>query len=197
MKIALGSDHGGFLLKKEVARHLMVKGIEFTDFGTFDGEQSVDYTDYVWPVAFGVSKGDFDLGILVCGTGIGVAIAANKVKGIRAAICTNGYMARMCREHNDANILTLGGRVLGNGLALEIVDIFLSTSFLGGRHAARLEKIRWMELHGPDATVTNGCAADSSNAPEACARDIKAAGEATGEAVGKSAAADAGANKSK
>ncbi len=143
--IAIGSDHGGYALKNDIIRHFKDKGISYKDFGTFDDGASVDYPDFTRIVALAVISGECESGIIVCGTGIGVAIAANKFRGIRAALCTNCYMAKMARQHNDANILTLGGRVLGAGLALDIVDTFLGTSFSGGHHIKRLDKIAEIE----------------------------------------------------
>ncbi len=143
--IAIGSDHGGYFLKNEIMRHFIDKGVRYKDFGTFDGGASVDYPDFTRMVALAVTSGECESGIIVCGTGIGVTIAANKFRGIRAALCTNCYMAKMAREHNDANILALGGRVLGAGLALEIVDTFMGSSFSGGNHIRRLDKIAEFE----------------------------------------------------
>lgn len=144
MKIAIGSDHAGLKLKKEIMKHLEQKNILFEDFGTYT-EASCDYPDFAVKVADEVAAKKCDFGILVCGTGIGIGMAANKVKGIRAATCSDTFSAHACREHNDANILTLGERVVGVGLALDIVDIFLNTSFEGGRHANRVNKIMEIE----------------------------------------------------
>lgn len=144
MRVALGSDHAGFQLKELIREHLQSRGTAFTDFGTFC-ENSVDYPDISLPVAEGVRSGEFDCGILVCGTGIGMVIAANKYSGIRAALCSDTFSARCARGHNDANILTLGARVIGPGLALEIVDIFLNVPFDGGRHRLRVDKIKLIE----------------------------------------------------
>ncbi len=143
--IAIASDHGGFDLKTEIINYLNSKGLEYKDLGTCDGKTSVDYPDYGRTVAEAVSSGEFEKGIVICGTGIGISIAANKVHGIRAALCTDSYMARMSREHNDANILALGGRVIGLGLALDIVETWLNAEFLGGRHKVRVDKITEME----------------------------------------------------
>lgn len=143
-KIAVGADHGGYELKTIIVEHLRQGGYEVQDFGTHSPD-SVDYPDYAYQVARAVAAGDCDLGILVCGTGIGMSIAANKIIGVRAAVCGDTYSARMSRLHNNANVLCLGGRVLGPGLALDIVDVWLSTEFEGGRHARRVEKIRQME----------------------------------------------------
>ena len=142
--LAIGSDHGGFALKQEIMAHLKEKGIEYKDFGTYT-EESCDYPDYGEAVARAVADGECERGIAVCGTGIGISIAMNKVKGIRAALCGDCYSAEMTRRHNDANILALGGRVVGTGLALKIVDTFLETPFEGGRHARRVAKIHEIE----------------------------------------------------
>lgn len=144
MRIALASDHGGYRLKQAIAGYLEERGIEYKDFGTMS-EVSVDYPDYALAVAQAVSSGDCDRGILVCGTGIGIGIAANKVPGIRAALCHDTFSAQASREHNDANILTLGERVVGSGLALEIVATWLKSEFAGGRHARRVNKITAIE----------------------------------------------------
>ena len=140
LKIAVGSDHGGFKLKQKIIEYLRNKNIDFKDFGTFD-EESCDYPDYAKKVASEVAIGNFEKGILICGTGIGVSIAANKVKGIRAALCSDTFSAKMTRAHNDSNILCLGQRVTGEGLALEILDAWLNTEFEGGRHKQRVSKI--------------------------------------------------------
>lgn len=140
LKIAIGSDHGGFEFKAKIADYLKSKNIEVKDFGTFSDE-SCDYPVFAKEVALEVSKGAFNRGILICGTGIGVSIVANKVKGIRAALCYDTFCAKMSREHNNANILCLGQRVLAQDLALEIVDIWLSTEFEGGRHEKRVNMI--------------------------------------------------------
>lgn len=144
MKIALGADHGGYELKNEIRTHLESQGIEVIDLGT-NSKDSVDYPKFGFLVGDAVTSGRADLGIVVCGTGLGISIAANKVPGIRAVVCTETYSARMAREHNNANILALGGRVTGVGLALDIVDIFLKTPFAGGRHARRIDLIASLE----------------------------------------------------
>ncbi|WP_461207570.1 ribose 5-phosphate isomerase B [Clostridium sp. DL1XJH146] len=144
MRIAIGSDHGGFLLKKEVMQHLEEKGVEFKDFGPFT-EASCDYPDYAEPVGKAVVSKEYDLGILICGTGIGISISANKVKGVRAALCHDTFSAHATREHNNANILAMGARVVGPGLALDIVDTFLESKFEGGRHERRVNKIHAIE----------------------------------------------------
>ena len=140
MKIAIGCDHGAFELKQEIMRYLDDKGIAYQDFGCHS-TASMDYPDVAFPVAQAVAAGQCDRGILLCGTGIGMCIAANKVTGVRAALCHDTFSAHATREHNDSNILTMGARVVGVGLALDIVDIWLHTGFQGGRHATRIGKI--------------------------------------------------------
>lgn len=140
-KTAIGSDHGGFALKAEIVEHLKKQGTEVEDFGCHS-EASCDYTDVAHPLARAVAAGEYENGILICGTGIGMCMAANKETGIRAALCGDVYSAKLTREHNDANILTLGARVTGPGLAQMIVDTFLSTPFSGDeRHVRRISKI--------------------------------------------------------
>lgn len=141
MKIAIGSDHAGYDLKTAVVGWLLEHDHEVVDLGTHSGSVGVDYPDFARAVAEAVARGDCERGIAVCGTGLGVSMTANRVRGIRAALCTDSYMARMSRLHNDANVLCLGQRVLGVGLALDIVEAWLKTGFEGGRHARRLEKI--------------------------------------------------------
>jgi len=141
MKLAIGSDHAGLVLKREVRRALDECQLAVEDFGTHS-EDSVDYPDFAARVAQAVSRGDCALGVLVCGTGIGMSIAANKVRGVRAAVCTTEFEARMARAHNDANVLCLGSRVVGAGLATQIVEAFLDQRFEGGRHERRVQKIR-------------------------------------------------------
>lgn len=139
--IAVGSDHGGFALKQAVIKHLSDRGLEYKDFGTYT-QDSCDYPDFGRAVALAVASGECERGILVCGTGIGISIAANKVPGIRAALCGDCFSAEAARQHNDANILALGARVLGEGLALMIVDTFLDTPFSNDeRHIRRIAKI--------------------------------------------------------
>jgi len=145
MKIVLASDHGGFELKEAIKKHLIKKGYDINDIGVND-TKSVDYPDYGKKAALMVAGKEADRGIIICGTGIGISIAANKVKGIRCALCTNEYMARMSRMHNNANMLALGGRVTGIGLAEDMVDVWLSTEFEGGRHEIRVNKIMDMEI---------------------------------------------------
>ncbi|SHH81839.1 ribose-5-phosphate isomerase [Clostridium collagenovorans DSM 3089] len=144
MKIALGCDHGGLNLKNAIIKHLESKGIEVKDFGTYTSD-SCDYPEYALRVAEEVAAKNFDFGILVCGTGIGISISANKVPGVRAALCSDTFSAHATREHNNANILALGERVVGQGLAIDIVDTFLSAEFEGGRHENRVNKISEIE----------------------------------------------------
>ncbi|NLC73483.1 MAG: ribose 5-phosphate isomerase B [Ruminococcaceae bacterium] len=142
--IAIGSDHGGFKLKAEVMAHLDSLGVEYRDFGA-KSSLSSDYADYAEAVGKAVASGECEAGILICGTGIGISIAANKVRGVRCALCNDCFSAEMSRRHNNANILALGERVLGVGLALRIVDIFISTGFDGGRHERRVNKVMALE----------------------------------------------------
>lgn len=144
MKIAIASDHGGFRLKAYIIEHLKKNGIEYKDFGAYD-ESSCDYPDYAEPVAKAVVAKEYDFGILICGTGIGIGIAANKIPGVRAALCHDTFSAHATREHNDANILTMGERIVGPGLAIDIVDTFLRTKFEGDRHKRRIDKITELE----------------------------------------------------
>ncbi len=144
MKIAIASDHGGYNLKEKVKETLQSQGLAYEDLGT-SNTRPVDYPDFAFKVAEGVARGDYQGGIIICGTGIGVSMAANKVPGIRAALCSDCFSARAAREHNDANILTLGERVTGPGLAQEIVKTFLSSQFQGGRHQNRVDKIKEAE----------------------------------------------------
>jgi ribose 5-phosphate isomerase B len=142
--IALGADHAGWELKEALKAWLMEHGHQILDFGTHSPE-SVDYPDYALQVAESVASGKAERGVLVCGTGIGMAMTANKVPGVRAALCSDPFTARMSREHNDANILTLGGRLMDQDLGLEILRMWLSTPFAGGRHERRLGKIAQIE----------------------------------------------------
>lgn len=145
MKVAIGCDHGGINLKPVLIDYLEKKGIEYKDFGTFD-KASTDYNEYAEAVANAVKDGEYDKGILICGTGIGMSLVANKVKGIRCAHCHDVFSAKMTRLHNDANMLAMGERVVGPGLMVEIVDAFLSTEFSGDeRHARRVAKIKALE----------------------------------------------------
>ena len=143
--IAIGSDHGGFELKEVIKKHLEGRGFTFEDFGTLTGE-AVDYPDIAEAVCKPVAEGKFEFGILVCGTGIGISIAANKVDGIRAAHVTDPYSSEKAKQHNNANVITLGGRITGSDLALKIVDAYIDAEFEGGRHQARVDKI--MKLEG-------------------------------------------------
>ncbi len=145
--IAIGSDHGGFELKQKVMKYLDEHGLAYKDFGTYTSD-SCDYPVYAEAVARAVAGGEAERGILICGTGIGISIAANKVKGIRAANCADCYSAEYTRRHNDANILALGARTLGDGLALKITETFLNTAFEGGRHARRVAMIHDIEERG-------------------------------------------------
>lgn len=145
--IAIGADHGGFELKEEIRKWLEENGLAYQDFGTYE-LKSVDYPDIAEPLAKAVASGECERGILCCGTGIGISIAANKVKGIRAACCSDYFSAKYTRLHNDANILCMGGRVVGHGLALEMVNVFLNTAFEGGRHQGRIDKITGIENKG-------------------------------------------------
>ncbi|MEG2525078.1 MAG: ribose 5-phosphate isomerase B [Oscillospiraceae bacterium] len=142
--IAIASDHGGLSLKKAIMQYLKTKNIEYSDLGTYT-EESCDYPDYAAKVCRSVIGEESEKGIWVCGTGIGMSLAANKFKGIRAAVCGDCFSAKYTRMHNDANILCLGERVTGEGLALEIVELFLNTDFEGGRHARRLAKLTEIE----------------------------------------------------
>ena len=144
MKIAVAADHGGLNLKNEIKNYLNVNGYETVDFGT-DSTESCDYPDFALPAAEAVASGKCDRGIIICSTGIGVSIVANKVPGVRCAHCHDSYCAEFTRRHNDANVLAMGEKVVGAGYALEIVDIFLKTAFEGGRHQRRVDKITEIE----------------------------------------------------
>ncbi|WP_018248207.1 ribose 5-phosphate isomerase B [Orenia marismortui] len=144
MKVALGSDHGGYNLKTKIKELLEQKGIKYHDFGP-DSTDSVDYPDFAKEVANGVASGDYDRGILICGTGIGMSIAANKVKGVRASLCHDVFSAKATRLHNNSNVLAMGERVIGTELALEIARTWLDTEFEGGRHQRRIDKISQLE----------------------------------------------------
>ena len=141
MKVAIASDHGGIHIREEIKKLLEELGIDYEDFGC-DCETSVDYPDYALPVAEKVANGEFDRGILICGTGVGMSISANKVKGIRCALVHDVYTAKLTRRHNDSNILAMGERVIGPGLAREIAQAWLTTEFDGGRHERRIQKIK-------------------------------------------------------
>ena len=142
--IAVCCDHGGLSLKKEVLRHLEEKGLEYKDFGT-NSPESCDYPDIVKPLCQAIQRGECDKGVIICGTGIGISMAANKMKGIRAALCPDSFSAEFTRRHNDSNIIAFGARVIGPGLALQLLDIFLNTPFEGGRHAVRVQKMMALE----------------------------------------------------
>ncbi len=144
MKIAIGADHGGYTLKDEIVKIIKDLGHEVEDFGCHC-DDSVDYPDYALPVAEKVAGGEFDRGILICGTGIGMSIAANKVTGVRCALVHDLFSAKATRGHNDTNVLAMGARVIGPGVATEIVKIWLDTEFEGGRHLGRIQKISSIE----------------------------------------------------
>ena len=145
--IALGADHGGFALKEEIKKHLDDIGVAYKDFGTYTPD-SIDYAKIAYKTCRAVVSGECEKAILCCGTGIGISMAANKVKGIRAACCSDYFSAKFTRLHNDANALCMGGRVVGPGLAIEMVDVFLNTEFVGGRHQRRVDQI---------TAIENGC----------------------------------------
>jgi len=142
--LAIGCDHGGYALKQEILKHLEEKGVEYLDCGCFSTD-SVDYPDIAEAVCANINDGTCDKGVLLCGTGIGISMAANKIQGIRAALCHSEFDARMCREHNNANIMCLGGRTTGPNIALEMIDLFLNTQFGGERHQRRVDKIMALE----------------------------------------------------
>ncbi|MFN4320374.1 MAG: ribose 5-phosphate isomerase B [Aquificaceae bacterium] len=142
--IVIGSDHAGYPLKEKIKEFLLSKGYKVIDFGT-QSTESTDYPLFARDVCLAVQRGEAQRGILICGTGIGMSITANKFKGIRAALCMNEYMARMSRKHNDANVLCLGDRIIGDELALSIVEAWLSTDFEGGRHERRVRLIKQIE----------------------------------------------------
>jgi len=149
MKIAIGCDHVGFILKDEIKNHLKEQGIEIIDKGTYSTERT-DYPLYGKAVAEAIQKGDADLGILICGTGVGISITANKLRGIRAVVCSEPYSARLSRQHNDTNILAFGARVVGSGLAKMIVDNWLAGEFEGERHQRRIDLISQIEREESD-----------------------------------------------
>ena len=144
MRVAIGSDHAGFVLKGELCSLLDELRVEYRDFGTFSTD-AVDYPDFVAPVARAVSRGDYELGIVIGGSGTGEAIVANKVRGIRCVQCTNPVVARLAREHNDANVIAFGARIIGTEVAKACLREFLASQFAGGRHIARLEKLARVE----------------------------------------------------
>lgn len=141
---AIGSDHGGYELKEHIKKHLDEIGVEYKDYGTFS-EDSVDYPDCARPVCEAIQSGEAEAGILVCGTGIGISMAANKFKGIRAALISDVFSAKMSKEHNNANVVCLGGRVTGRELAFMMIDTWMNAEFMGGRHAERIAKIHAIE----------------------------------------------------
>ena len=144
MRVAIGSDHAGFALKGELCSLLDELRVEYRDFGTFSAD-AVDYPDFVAPVARAVSRGEYELGIVLGGSGTGEAIVANKVRGIRCVQCTNPVVARLAREHNDANVIAFGARIIGTEVAKACLREFLTSQFTGGRHVARLEKLAHIE----------------------------------------------------
>ena len=142
--IALGADHGGFYLKEEIKKHLEERGIEYKDFGTYSPE-SIDYAAIAYKTCKSVTEGECEKAILCCGTGIGMSIAANKIKGIRAALCADSFSTKYTRLHNDSNVMCMGARTTGVGLACELAEIFLTTGFEGGRHQRRVDLITALE----------------------------------------------------
>ena len=144
-KVSIGSDHAGFHLKEEVKKFLGEIGLELSDKGAFSAEEKVDYPDFARLVAEDVIRGEAQLGILICGTGIGMSITANKFPGIRAALVLNEYMAKMAKAHNNANVIVLSGRIISPEYAKELIKVFLETEFEGGRHERRLKKISEIE----------------------------------------------------
>lgn len=142
--IAIGSDHGGYALKQEIMAYLKEKGVAFQDFGCYS-EESCDYPDIAQAVCEKILDQSCEKGILICGTGIGISMAANKIKGIRAALCSDYFSAKYTRLHNDANVICLGGRTIGPGSACELVEVFLNTEFEGGRHQRRVDKVMALE----------------------------------------------------
>ena len=142
--LVIASDHGGYALKQELMEHLRARNVEFEDIGTYSAD-SCDYPVYAEIAARGVAEGKYEKGILLCGTGIGMSLAANKIPGVRCALLSDCFSAEMCPAHNDANMIALGGRVIGGELAKRMVDLFLDTPFLGGRHARRVDLIRALE----------------------------------------------------
>lgn len=156
MKVAIAADHGGFTLKESVKKKLESMGLEFHDFGTYS-EESVDYPDYGLKVAEAVARGEYDRGILICGTGLGMSIVANKVPGIRCALLHDTFSAKATREHNDTNVMAMGARVIGPGLADDIVELWLSTDYSGGRHQKRLDKIADIETRYGKEEGIRGC----------------------------------------
>ncbi|MBR5521096.1 MAG: ribose 5-phosphate isomerase B [Oscillospiraceae bacterium] len=142
--IVLAADHGGYTLKEEVKKHLDAKGVEYIDCGCYNGE-SVDYPDMAKRACEKIQSGEAEKGLLFCGSGVGISIAANKMKGIRCCCCSDTFSAKYTRLHNDANVLAMGGRIVGPGLAIEMIELFLNTEFEGGRHTGRVEKLMALE----------------------------------------------------
>lgn len=142
--LAIGCDHGGVSLKKEIIKYLEANNIAYKDFGTYT-EESCDYPDIAVKVCDAINSKECDKGVLICGTGIGISMAANKIHGIRAALCHDYFSAKYTRLHNDSNIIAFGARVIGSGLAIELLDIFLNTEFEGGRHQIRVDKMMALE----------------------------------------------------
>ena len=149
MRIAIGSDHRGFRLKQTLMQHIAAAGHVVADFGCYD-ENAVDFTDVAIPLSQAVTGGEQDRGLLICSNGVGMTVCANKVKGIRAALCHDTFAARRARQHTDANVLCLGSWCIGEGVAREVVDAFLTAEFEGGRHSRRLEKLQALEAHWED-----------------------------------------------
>lgn len=145
IRIAIASDHAGYELKEEIKKHLESRGVTFTDYGTDSATVSVNYPDFAHALCSALQSGEADRGILVCGTGIGMSMAANKHAGIRAACCSDTFSARLTRTHNDANVLCFGARVVGAGLATDMVDLFIDTEFEGGRHTARVDMLNALD----------------------------------------------------
>lgn len=156
MKIAIAADHGGFTLKEQIKKKLEAMNLDYHDFGTYS-EESVDYPDYGIKVAEGVANKEFDRGILICGTGLGMSIVANKVPGVRCALLHDTFSAKATREHNDTNVMAMGARVIGPGLAEDIVELWLTTDFSGGRHQNRLDKIAGIEQRYGREEGVKGC----------------------------------------
>ena len=142
--IVLAADHGGYTLKEEVKKHLDAKGVQYIDCGCYNGE-SVDYPDMAKRACEKIQSGEAEKGLLFCGSGVGISIAANKMKGIRCCCCSDTFSAKYTRLHNDANVLAMGGRIVGPGLAIEMIELFLNTEFEGGRHSRRVEKLMALE----------------------------------------------------
>ena len=152
-KVALGSDHAGFKMKEAIKKHLKSRGYEIEDFGT-GSEETADYPDYCRPAAESVAKGESDCGIVFGGSGNGEAMVANKIEGIRCGLCWNEVSARLTKEHNDANMISIGGRMVSVAEGISIVDTWLNAEFQGGRHQARIDKIEFKKANHPDAGKT-------------------------------------------